>query len=123
MKQILLFALVGLFISINGWSTESTPGVTAKKPIVTTKSPTATSKKPSGATDEKLPLKSKASNLKVEKKLPAWHCFEVTYYLTCGYVWGGEHCVYQEGSVLSSETFAIGWRFKNLQLCGVWVVD
>lgn len=52
----------------------------------------------------------------LEKK-PAT-CFEVTFYLSCGYHWAGDYCVAGNSAVLTQEQFVVGWNFKNRQLCG-----
>ncbi|OSZ73704.1 hypothetical protein CAP36_16995 [Chitinophagaceae bacterium IBVUCB2] len=57
-----------------------------------------------------------ASVLKSIQMLPV-ACFEVTFYLSCGYHWAGNLCVSGSGPVLTSEQFITGWNHKNQQLC------
>ncbi len=61
--------------------------------------------------------------LKETKELPwGWYTTEVTFYLTCG-VWAGDVTQWSNHYGLTSAEFATAWRFKNYQLCGVWVPD
>jgi hypothetical protein len=58
--------------------------------------------------------------LKSENKLPAWKCFDWTFYSTCGLVWQGDVCVYTELTFLTDQQIIVAWNTKNYTLCGTY---
>jgi len=67
-------------------------------------------------TPVKLELKKLAVQEAVSQLMTKLYCTDCTFYLSCGYVWGGDVCV--DHPVFTSQDFDTAWNFKNIQLCG-----